>query len=230
MSDKIRSYDYLDTQEQVQGFDTPESRGMPLLTIVDGESDILDPDHELYLDDAKAGDFFLKQTMQAFTPPLRIVPLAMRYLYSEYRASMGGFVSFHSADNAKRLAIDPSKFGAWLTEDGNSLLETYAYIMSLIDHDGIVAMFNMRSSLIPTAQAWNRSMHSRKLPNGQLALPFHNVYALTTKREKNEKGTWYGIVPKFENFVENDQYQLVQATRSTLGEIKLIPDEPSTEY
>ena len=220
-----KNFDYLNTQEQVQGFDTPESRGLPILSIVDSGSDILDPEHELYIEEAVSGDFFMKQTMQVFHPPLRVVPIAMRYVYSEYKPNMGGFVSFHSSDNAKRLAVDEFKFGAWKTADDNSLLETYAYVLSLIDHEGMIALFNMRSSMIPTAQAWNRSMNSRKLPNGQLALPFHNVYTLRCKREKNTMGSWFSVVPKHEDFVDNDQYLLVQKIRNEMGEIKLIPDD-----
>ena len=197
------------------------------MTVVAADDDILDNSHETYIDEASAGDFFVKQTMQIYKPPLRVIPASMKYLYAEFEANMGPFQRYLSPDDAKKLAIDPTKFGAWETPEGNKLLETYIFFLCLPDHDGEVVMINMQSTKIPTAQAWNRSMHSRKLPSGQVTLPFHNVYSLTTKKEKNTMGSWFGIVPKYDDFVSNEEYTLITSVRPTLADISLIPARTS---
>ena len=224
---------------ETPGFDAPESRGLPLLTVVSHNADVLDPEHESYIDTAKPGDFFLKQIMEVYAPPLFCTPIGMKYCYAEFQPEMGPFVAYRSPEHAKALAVDHLKFGPWETKDGNVLMESFVFLLSLYPNgveaqnqigadQPILAMLNMISSRIPIAKAWIRNMQTRKLPSGSLALPHMTVYSLTTKRQKNEKGAWFGIAQNHEGFVNADQYQNVSFLRKEITESDILQIEDST--
>ena len=213
------------TAQQVAGFDKPEAKGLPILTIVNHNSDVLDEDSESYLEEAKAGDFLIKQTLQVHKT-LLVSPAAMKYCYSEFQPDMGPFVGYRTSEEAKALAVDSMRFGSWETRDGNVLNETFLFVFAIHseskNEQPEFALFPMMSSRIPIAKSLLRQIQTRRLPSGSLALPQMTTWAMTTKRQKNEKGSWFSPVFKHAGFVNNNQYVAVKALRNEIINADLL--------
>ena len=222
---------YLDnTEENVQGFDKPETTGLKLLTIVGGDDDALDPNHENYIEGAERGGFIIRSSGMAVTLPLRAIPLEFKQLFAEYKPDRGEFIRYLSLEEGKRIAIDPYKFGQKETQDGNTLQEAYNFVIMLPDYENMLCMVSFQSSRIPDGEALYRSVLSQEHEGRKIA-PWNQVYNITTKLTGNTKNKWYLIKASFDSFVTENEYNSVKSIRDSFsGQSLLQIADNTTEY
>jgi hypothetical protein len=162
-----------------------------------------------------------------------VIVLKFEHVYIEWLPDRKGFVSYHSPENAERLAVDKT-FGKWMTEDGNHLSENYAYICMIIGHEeeGVCVM-SFASSAIKMAREWNRLMTTHVMENGKRAKPYYLVWDLDTNYMENDQGAWYSPSVSYFGYIGPEQYALTTKERKALPnrsvDYEMISDESSDD-
>lgn len=210
--------DFVALDDNLVGFEqiTQETMGIPFIRILQKLSPQLDKNESEYLEDAEEGLFFNTITKEVYGSSIACVVLKFEHVYIEWRPNRGGFVGYHSVENAARIAVDKT-FGKWETKDGNLLQENYVYLLLIKGHEkeGIV-VFPLASSMIKTAREWNRLMTTHLMDNGQKALPYYLVWSIKTEYKSNEKGNWYIPVVSLLSYVNKEQYDVAKSERKML--------------
>ncbi len=216
--DVKQAYDFVDTADTMEGFEDIDSSTMaiPFLVILQKGSPQLNKEKSQYIKDAEVGEWFNTVTKETYGQVIRIISLKFEHMYIEWLPERGGFVSYHTPENAARLA-DTMDFGHWKTVNGNDLSESYSYIVLIEGHEneGIMVM-SLASSAIKMAREWNRLMTSHTMDNGEKAKPYYLIWNATTEYIENEKGDWYTPIIKFSDYVSKALAVLGRVERKAL--------------
>lgn len=212
---------FVSGKDTMEGFESIDQSTMaiPFLRILQSLSPQLNQKKAEYIEDAEEGSFFNTVSKEVYGDTIKAIVLKFERVFIEWLPERGGFVNYHTPENAERLAIDKT-FGAWKTEDGNDLQENYVYFL-LIDGqeaEGVIVL-SLSSSAIKKAKEWNRLMTTHILDNGNRALPFYLVWEIKTEYRENDKGNWYSISMKFNKYINEKQYALL------IPERKALPDK-----
>jgi len=207
-----------DAMDNLEGFEQINANTMaiPFVRILQKLSPQLNKQKPQFLPDAEEGVWFNTVTKELLGDNIQVIVLKFEHVYIEWLPDRGGFVSYHSPENAERLAVDKT-FGKWQTADGNSLQESYAYICMIVGHEdeGIVVM-SFSSSAIKMAREWNRLMTTHVMDNGKRALPYYLVWALKAQYTENDQGSWYSPSVSYAGYISEDQYSILSTERKAL--------------
>lgn len=114
-------------------------------------------------------------------------------------------------------------------DSGNYIENTANHYVMVLDASGIPnpALIVMKSTQLKKSRKWNSMMQSTKLmgKNGLFTPPMYSqVYRLTTMKESNDKGQWFGWEVERVGSVESDDVYLTAkafADSITAGDVKV---------
>lgn len=208
---------------RVQGFEALgiDTMAVPFLKVLNALSPELNEDNKEYIKGAKQGDVINSITKTNYGRSFDFVVLQLDHMFVEWQPNRGGFVGYHTPQEAIQLAVDKTKFGKWLTMDGNELQETYMYYLLIVghEHEGVV-IFSADSADIKNAKKLNTLLMNQRFADNSKAPPFCQVYTATSSKMVNEKGTWYALDYALKRvFGEPDAtlYKEVEDQRSAIG-------------
>lgn len=210
--------DFVSDEDTAEGFEqiTQATMAIPFVRILQSLSPQLNKHEAAYVEEAEEGHWFNTITKEVYGPKISVIVLKFDRVYIEWRPDRGGFVGYHTPENAERLAVDHT-FGNWKMADGNSLQENYVYIVLIIGHEREgVAVLSLSSSMIKMARDWNRLMTTHVMDNGKRALPYYLVWDLETEYRSNDKGKWYAAKVRFAGYIDEVQYALTGRERKAL--------------
>ena len=178
-----------------------DSFAIPFIAILQG----LSPQMET-VEGAKLG-LFINTITNDLSNIVTVVPCAFqrRYLEWEPRSKGGGFRGMHevseveSSGKYKRDEDPKSKtLGQLVTPDGNVLKDTRIHYVLVVNADGSFApaIISMSSTQIKKSKRWLSRIQGVQLKDssGKAFNPpsFSHAYCLTTVKESNNEGEWYG--------------------------------------
>lgn len=214
-------FDYMDqvnNPDTMEGFEdiTTSTMAIPFLRILQKGSPQLNKMKPEFVPGAEAGHFFNTVTKELYGTKLGIVALKFEHMYIEWLPDRGGFVQYHTPENAMRLAADTT-FGHWKAANGNDLTETYAYIVLREEHEaeGIMVL-SLAGAAIKVAKEWNRLMTTHIMDNGKKALPYYIVWSMSSEYKENEKGDWYQPKFVYDKYVSMEQVEIARVERKML--------------
>ena len=211
--------DFIDeAMDNLEGFEQIDANtiAIPFVRILQKLSPQLNKNKPQYIEDAEEGDWFNTVTKELYGDSIEVIVLKFEHVYIEWLPERGGFVSYHSPENAERIAVDKT-FGHWKTEEGNDLQENYAYICMIVGHEeeGIVVM-SFSSTSIKMAREWNRLMTTHVMDNGKRALPYYLVWELNATYTENDQGSWFTPNVKYVGYIDENQYNTLSKERKAL--------------
>ena len=159
-------------EDTLKGFEDINNLTMaiPFIKILQQLSPELNKAKTTFVKDAKVGDFFNTVTKEVYGASIEVIILKFERIYTEWLPNRGGLVSYHSPEDAERIAINPEKFGGWKTDSGNDLQENYVYYILIVGHeDEGIAVISMSSSGLKVAKKLNRLLVTHILSNGKRA-------------------------------------------------------------
>lgn len=218
-STELELYQGLESQAGQDDFGR-EDLAIPFLRILQKGSPQCDKDEGEYIEDAEPGMIFNTATQQLISGKEGILVLPVKYTrnYSEWipRKDGGGFVADHGTDRTAYDNADqnPERPNQRLTEEGHEIVDSAFYYVIRLGEDGLPAeqaLIAMNSTQWTAARRWNTQIKTAQLkkPDGSVILSppiYAFAYRMTTHRQENESGSWYGwritresAVPDMEN-------------------------------
>ncbi len=152
---------------------------------------------------AKAGMIFNTVTGEVFdgTKGILVVPCHYERKYIEWTPrgqGSGAPVAVHpaSSDIMSKTFRKPGDSKDYL-DNGNYIENSAQHYVLVIDEGGNSnpALIVMKATQLKKSRKWNSMMMTLKMngKNGPFTPPsYSHVYRLTTSKESNDKGTWYG--------------------------------------
>ena len=210
--------DFIEAADTLEGFEqiTQQTMAIPFVKLLQKLSPQLNKQKPEYIQGAEEGHFFNTITKEAYGSGFKCIVLKFEHVYIEWRPERGGFVGYHSPENAERITTDKT-FGNWRTANGNQLQENYVYLIVVESHEREgIAVFSLASSMIKTAREWNRLMTTHVMETGQRAMPYYLVWNVASEYKSNEKGDWYIPVVKFDRYISKAQYDILKRERKVL--------------
>ena len=219
-------------EDTLKGFEDINNLTMaiPFIKVLQQLSPELNKAKPTFVKEAEVGDFFNTVTKEVYGPSIEVIILKFERIYTEWLPNRGGLVNYHSPADAERVAMNPQKFGGWITNDGNSLQENYIYYLLIVGHESEgVAVISMASSGIKVAKKLNRLLVTHTLANGQRAFPYYLVWNFNTEYIENDKGNWFTITFEFKGYINEKQYNIIGPERKALPDKKLSLEAQETE-
>lgn len=213
---------FLKAEDNAVGFEdlNISTMAIPFIKVLNAQSPELNKRNVEYIEGATVGNVVNSVTKKNYGSHFDFTVIKFEHIYVEWRQNRGGFVGYHSPEDAERLAVDKT-FGNWTTEAGNLLTETYMYYIVIKGHesDG-VCVYSADSADIKNAKKLNTMLMSRRLPDGRRALAFHQVYRAETVDMSNDKGAWKALAFSFVDFIDEAFYNVASSERQliTAGE------------
>ena len=119
-------------------------------------------------------------------------------------------------EGMKRVSNPGAWSGEWVSEEGNKMTLNYGYVLQIVGQEYVgKVMFSLKSSGIKIGQAWNNLL-DRKLPSGQTAATYHQVFTLKSKIQTKGSNSWYVVEPNFKSWVNQEQYDSAFEVTKTL--------------
>lgn len=194
---------------------------LPFINILQDLSPQVKKKSDSYVEGAESGMFFNTGTKEVFAA-LAVTVIKFEHTFLRWRPNRGGYFGQFSPEEVLRLRQDGTLFedadGTLVDGDGNEYQEAYTYYLVLWgeNEQPSLALFSCTSSMLKEARRWNRELGTRRLPNGQPALPYFSVYRLRIKELSNDKGSWYGFEFEWKTFVSPSMFEDVKAERKEL--------------
>jgi len=172
-----------------------DSFALPFLTILQG----LSPQMET-VEGAKIG-LYINTITNKMSASVDVIPVAFqrRYLAWAPRADGGGFKGVHEVIEVESANYKRDENNQLIDNDGNILKDTRIHYVLVVDEDGgfTPAIISMSSTQVKKSKRWLSLMQNVQLKdaNGKSFNPpsFSHVYTLTSQKESNDSGTWYGF-------------------------------------
>jgi hypothetical protein len=170
-----------------------EDSAIPFLTVLQALSPQVQEGAPTQVEGARAGMFLETVTGNKFsaTEGVVVVPVHFEKKYIEWkpRASGGGFVAVHDT----REEAEAKK------KEGNDIVDTAQHFVLYRAPDGAwyPAVISCKSTQLGFSRRWVSLMQSLQL-TGKSGVPFipptyAAEYKLTSQRQQNDKGQWFGM-------------------------------------
>jgi len=211
-----------DAQDTLEGFEDLNSQTMaiPFLKLAQDLTPETKKAKPVFIQGLEPGMFFNSVTKKIYGNELKVIIIKFECIYIEWKPDRGGFVGYHSPENARKLAVDQT-FGAWKTKEGNDLQEYYTYYCLIVgeEHFGPI-VYSMTSSAIKVAKQLNRALTTQMMDNGKRALPYYLIFDLESVHVEKDANDWF--LPKFtfDSYINKEQYEIIGSER------KMLPDKP----
>lgn len=186
-------------------------------------------------DKVKAGHFYNSLSGEDYGDKLQIVPIAFTKKWFIW-----------SPDNTLVGRVDPGSIktvgdmyeGGLKDTDGNKVVETYMYLVTLPEHpEAGYMLYTSSPANMKYMRTWNTQMQYTRLPDGRQCPMFGGVWEMSTSQEKNKKGTFFtcsnagrssfvfkGFVSK--EFFENTIQGGLTAAKSLMNDTQLSLEAP----
>lgn len=179
-----------------------DSQAIPFLTILQSNSPAVVDE---LVEGAKAGLFMNTVTGELFKE-IVVVPVSFQRRFLEWapRSAGGGFKGEH-----KPLDVESGKVGVKRPDEkgidrlfngANVLKDTRSHFVIALRQDGTFfpALMSLSSTQIKKSKKWITMMLGVQVRNaaGKLFNPatFSHAYRLSTTKESNEQGSWFGVL------------------------------------
>ena len=158
---------------------------IPMLLIAQMQSEVTTRDNTK----VKPGDFYNSLTGESYGTTVEVVPLYFNSVWLEWKPNMGGLVGRHKPYS---IVVTGDVYSGMKTSDGNDIQESWCYFVLIKgrENDGPL-MYSATSSNIKYAKIWNGMLNDARLPSGKHAPLFSEYWKLTSKKNKNDKGTFF---------------------------------------
>lgn len=169
----------------------------PNIKLMQSNSPYINKRHEKYVDGAEDGDILVTGTQDLFSESIRLIVVGYARNYVEWkpRDSGGGLIGAHPYSPEVVQGLESGKGGAFITEEGNELIDTMTYFVLYENNDGdwLPAMLFFKSTMLSAGRDMNTKLNRRevKTPKGTVRAPvFANIVTLEVVSAKNDQGTW----------------------------------------
>ncbi len=215
--------DYLNAaQDNMEGFEdlNAQTMSIPFIKLAQDLTPEVKKSKDVYIEGLEPGMFFNTATKEILGDKFQFVVLKFERIYIEWLPDRGGFVGYHSPENAEKLATDKT-FGKWTMANGNALQEYYTYFGIVIGHEkeGPVVL-SLTSSAIKQAKNLNRLMSTHIMDNGQRALPYYLVWDTEALHMEKDGNDWFVPTFKYAGYITEEVYKIVGQER------KMLPEKP----
>ena len=181
---------------------TKDDYAIPFLEVLQAQSKKLEE-----VDDAEPGMMLdtVSKELYEIENGIPVIPVMSEHKYVEWkpRDSGGGYVGSHeiTSDIVQKAKEESEKYGAYKTENGNDLIETFYIYGSIpsenreyVEKDIMIAF---KSSHIPAYKVWRSLARQAKVKSGGKIVtpPFYShVFRLKTFLDtSNTKGNFYNF-------------------------------------
>lgn len=185
MSNELSIYD----EVEGQGFENmgADKYSVPMLKIAQPTSGVLTEDDS----QVKVGDFYNSATGESYGPEIELIPVYFNTVWLEWKPNMGGLAGRHKPYSVR---VTGDIFTGLKTLDGNDIQESWCYLVLIKGHeDNGPLLFSCASTSIRYCKTWNSLLSENRLPSGKHAPLFSTYWKLSSKKNKNDKGTFYVI-------------------------------------
>lgn len=221
---------------------TQEAFAIPFIVTLQSNSPQVDEASGSAIEGAKAGMFFENVTGRLFDgrgKGIRIIPCAFRRVFLHWGArgtDSAGFKGELTPEQAAELRqkgkvveVDGKLFfpladGTINDKKCDRLNDTRNHYVLLVDEEEgswVQAVLSLSSTQIKKSKNLMSALASVKVrgANGLYTPPtFGNQVRLTTQVESNDKGNWFGIIPKLDGLVESKElYAAAKAFHATVA-------------
>jgi hypothetical protein len=185
---------FADTGKGLEGADK-DSYALPFLAILQG----LSPQIET-VDGAKPG-LFINTITNDLSSSVNVIPVAFQRRYLEWkpRESGGGFCGSRDVVSVETdTSISKDSKGQLINKEGNILKDTRMHYVLIVNDDGgfSPALISMSSTQVKKSKRWLSMIQNVQMKDGQGKVfnppSFSHIYKLTSLKDQNDKGTWYG--------------------------------------
>lgn len=170
-----------------QGFENmgADKYSVPMLKIAQPTSGVLTEDGT----EVKAGDFYNSISGKSYGPDIELIPVYFNTVWLEWKPNMGGLVGRHKPFSVR---VTGDMFTGLKTLEGNEIQEAWCYLVLVKGHedDGLM-LLSCTSTNIRYCKIWNSYLSEARLPSGKHAPLFSSYWALSSKKNKNDKGTFF---------------------------------------
>lgn len=220
---------------------TMDDVAVPYLYILQQGSPQVNPDHEAYIENAKAGMFYNNVTGEVFdgrTTGLTVIPCYYERKYVEWRdrdTGTGGYVQDHDIDSGILSKTRPNQKGQPTLDNGNIIMETayhYVYMYHPIDQRWEEIIIPMKSTMLKKSRRWNKTLMSTLIPGTAKQAPrWLYPYQLKTVKETKGDQTWSNFeIDRLAETVTVDQYRQAKGFKEAIetGAIKRATETLAT--
>jgi len=195
---EMAMYEGMDTSDG-GGFENADgdSFSVPFIKVLQKLSPQVDEDHEDHIDGAKAGMLFNSVTGKLYPDGLNVIPCHYVRSFLEWipRTSGGGLANVFEADAGASLlqtCTRDEETNRDILPNSNELQDTRVHYMLVEDDvDGFEpAIISLSRTQIKSSKDWMSKMKKWKLPNGNGAAMFAQVWKLGTKKRTKDDNTW----------------------------------------
>lgn len=174
---------------------------IPYMSILQSLSPEVDEDREEYIEGAKPG-LILNKGTEDLLDGIRVVPVAYfrRHLEWKLRENGGGLVADHGNDASVLDNCTRNDKGQMINPDGNEIVPTGTYYVLVVpeEEDGTPyqAVISMAKTQLKKSKRWMTLLTNEVIVHpekGRRQAPiFYRAYDLSTVKERNDSGSWYG--------------------------------------
>lgn len=175
-----------------------DAYAIPFLAILQPLSPQVDSDDAKYIKGAKAGMIFNTVTEELYDGKkgINLAPVKYQRQFIEWipRIEGGGFVAMHAVDSDIVENAEPNEKGIRELENGHELKDHRNHFV-VLTKSMEQALISMTSTQIKKSRKWMSQLQALKVKGkkGMFTPPmFYSEYCLTTVKEENDQGKWYG--------------------------------------
>ena len=177
----------LDIYDEVagQGFENMgvDKFSIPMLKIAQPTSSIVADGN------VAMGDFYNSVNGKSYGSSIEVIPVYFDTVWLEWKPNMGGLVGRHKPYSIKTTG---DVYTGLHTLDGNDIQEAWCYFVLIKGHeDEGPLMLSATSTNIRYCKIWNGLLNESKLPSGKHAPLFCAYWKLESRKNKNDKGTFF---------------------------------------
>lgn len=174
-----------------------DSFSVPFIKVLQKLSPQVDEDTDDHIEGAKAGMLFNNVTGELFPDGMRVIPCHYVRTFLEWvpRSSGGGLANVFEADAGAALLQSCTKDEETFRDilpNGNELQDTRVHYVLAESADGSwsPAIISLSRTQVKSSKDWMSKMKQWKLPNGNGAAMFAQVWNLGTKKKQKDDNTW----------------------------------------
>lgn len=176
------------------------------LKIAQAMSPEVDESESAHIDGLKIGDLFNNGTQNfwAGKDGVHAVVVHFQKGFTEWapRSETVSLVKDYGPEEPAFLKDIEQVNGQWPLPNGNTIIESAVYVLMLIDPetgDYENAVLNLSGTQHKKARRWNRAIQNARAKHPTTGkvfqpAPFYYTYLLSTTKEENDKGKWFGLV------------------------------------
>lgn len=198
--------------------------GAPFLMICQSQSPQLQSDNQQYIEEARPGMIMNTQTQHVFKE-ITVIPVRYTFRYVEWkqRTAGGGFVASYARTQEPHDITTDALTGKLSRANGNSIVQTSYHLVMVKEENWDKAIIPMSSTQLKKARRWNTVMLGYHMDGGEAAPIFSHYFKLTTVRESNSMGAWYGW--KIDPAGEIDDLDLYTTARAAFQtQVNFLPE------